>query len=246
MARAASSLAGVLGGLIAIMAMAAEPAATWRPWRIFQRGRPHPASSQELPPRQAAAACIATARQLEQRGHRREAILLYERARQLDPSQQQVCRSLAVLYDLEGAHAEAWREYQRALQRWPRDADLWNDIGYYHDLRHNPTEAERCYRQALRLAPAHSRAAVSLATLLARQGRWAEAYDLFARAVGPAAAHANVGLIMAREGHASQAVMALQRALALDPTLSQAAAMLEHLEGRAVVLNGVGHAPGGR
>lgn len=228
------SLAVLLLGLFLIRAGGtAEPSRAWRPWHLFQRSRAPSAPTHELPPKQAAAACAAAAKQLEQRGHRREAILLYERARSLDASQAQVCRSLAVLYDLEGAHAEAWREYQRALKLWPRDPDLWNDVGYYHDLRQNLVEAERCYRKALALAPSHPRAAVNLGTLAARQGRWAEAYDLFAGVLGPAAAHANVGLVMAREGHTADATVALRRALALDPTLTPAAAMLQHIERQA-------------
>ncbi len=229
MCRAFALWAAALGGLWAA-AFAAEPGRPWRLWYLFRRAHMQPGTREGLPPEQAAAACIATARQLEGRGHRREAILLYERARRLDPAQKHVCRSLAVLYDLEGAHAEAWREYQRALEYWPKDPDLWNDVGYYHDLRQNLAAAEECYRKALKLDPAHARARVNLGALAARQGRWAEAYDLFAAALGPAAAHANVGLIMAQSGHKAQASFALRQALSIDPTLAPAAAMLEHIE----------------
>jgi len=52
---------------------------------------------------------------LAARGHRREAILLFERARGLDPRLTEVCRPLAVLYDRQGDAGETWGGIGHAL-----------------------------------------------------------------------------------------------------------------------------------
>src|SRR5205823_1712687 len=69
----------------------------------------------ELPPKEAAKACLATAEELQQQGCDREAALLFERARQLDPKQTRICRNLAMLYDRQGDFAKALVEYEKAL-----------------------------------------------------------------------------------------------------------------------------------
>src|SRR5579872_2946155 len=70
----------------------------------------------ELPPTQAAKACLATAATLEDRGHDREAILEYERARKSDPQLPGVARHLAVLYARQGHAEHARTEFQLALR----------------------------------------------------------------------------------------------------------------------------------
>lgn len=75
-----------------------------------------PTDVDELPPKQAAIACEATAQQLVKHGHVQSAIRLFERARELDSKQAQVARELAVLYDQEGDDVQALKEYQKALK----------------------------------------------------------------------------------------------------------------------------------
>ena len=89
------------------------------------------AAKAELPPKEAAKACLATADEMVRSGYTREAAALYERARQVDPSQQQVCRYLAVLYDEIGADSQALAEYNHAVRLTPKDSDLLNDFGYF-------------------------------------------------------------------------------------------------------------------
>jgi Flp pilus assembly protein TadD len=205
------------------------------PWPTFGKARRDATTAakparDELPPQQGAQACLATARELESRGYRREAILLYVRARSLDPSLSELCRRLAVLYDLEGAHTEAWNEYQRALELSPDDADLLNDVGYFHYQRGDLAAAERWLLKALQKDPEHDRAATNLGLVLGHQGRYQESFEVFAQVVGPAAAHSNVGMILAKHGRRDEAIRALRQAVTLDPSLRPAFAMLAYLE----------------
>lgn len=184
----------------------------------------------ELSPEQAAEACIVTANELERAGHRREAVAMYQRARQHDPEQIDYSRRLAVLYDQMGNATKARAEYRAAIQRDPKNADLLNDVGYFHLRQGDLPAAESSFRKAIEQAPTHERAWTNLGIALARQGRYEEAHDSFARVVGPAAAHSNVGAIMAKQGHFHQAQAAFQQALALNPNLQQPRAFLAYFE----------------
>lgn len=187
-------------------------------------------SKGELPASQAAAACLATAEELERNGHLREASLLYEKARRHDPRRIDYARRLAVLYDLQGESERAAVEYQQSLAAHPADADLWNDAGYFHYRQQRLDQAATHLRRALELQPGHARAQVNLGIVLAAQGNYADSYSLFAAVLGEAAAHANVGALMARQGRRDEARHALRQALALDPSLPQPRALLEHLD----------------
>jgi Tfp pilus assembly protein PilF len=187
------------------------------------------AAKASLPPKKAAMACVATAEELQAKGHANEAVLLFERARQLDPKQARVCRDLAVLYDQQGQDARALAEYQKALELTPRDADLLNDWGYFHFRRGDWTEAEKQFRAALAESPTHERATINLGLTLGEQGRYQDSYEVFAKAIGPAAAHSNVGVLLASRGRDAEARVAFQKALELQANLPQARAFLTHL-----------------
>jgi len=189
-----------------------------------------PQASPSLPPKTAAAACIATAKQLQAHGDVNEAILLYERARQLNPEERQVSRFLAVLYDQQGNDVRALAEYRKALEVSPRDADVLNDLGYFFYHRQHWPEAEAHFRQAIAAAPAHERAWVNLGLVLGEEGRYQESFEAFEKPLGAAAAHSNVGVILAAHHQEAAAKAAFQRALAQQPNLQQPRAFLTYLE----------------
>ncbi|HUE69887.1 MAG TPA: tetratricopeptide repeat protein [Pirellulaceae bacterium] len=191
-------------------------------------------TSDELPEAQTVHACLTAAEELAVEGHAREAALLYEKARGLDPQATDYSRRLAGLYDLQGDLARAGTEFRAALAAAPHDADLLNDYGCFLDRQGNYAEAERLLRQALSANPQHERAQVNLGITLAHQGRFQEAFDTFSAVVGPAAAHSNVGMLLARQGRREEALQAFQQALAIDPDVSQARAAVEYLTANLV------------
>jgi predicted Zn-dependent protease len=186
-------------------------------------------SSQTLPPKQGAQACLATAKELQAHGHAPEAILLYERARQLNP-QEPVSRFLAVLYDQQGNDNKALAEYRKALELAPRDADLLNDFGYYFYRRRDWRQAEEQFRKAIAQSPEHERAWVNLGLALGEQERVRESFDAFAKVLGPAAAHSNVGVILAAHQRKSEAEGEFKQAIAIQSDLPQPRAFLAHFE----------------
>lgn len=187
----------------------------------------------ELTPHEQAQTCMATAQSLAASGHDAEATALYERAGALDPSlRSQVAHPLAVLYERQGDHTRALQAYRRALAAQPHNGDILNDLGCYYLQIGQPDAAEEQFRQALRHGTDSPRLRVNLGICLARQRRYQEAYAMFEPAVGPAAAHSNVGVIAARNGDLDTARHAFHQALAHDPTLRQPQMFLAHLNRR--------------
>ncbi len=187
-------------------------------------------TGEQLPPKQAAQACLATAKELQAHGDAREAILLFERTRQLDPRQKQVSRFLAVLYDQQGNDTKALAEYRKALDDAPRDGDLLNDFGYFYYRRSNWKEAEEYFRKAVAQSVDNERAWVNLGLVLGEQGRYPECFEAFSKVLGPAAAHSNLGVILAAHQRPSEADAEFKQALRLKPDMPQPRAFLAHLE----------------
>ena len=194
------------------------------------RDQPEATASAELPPAQAASVCLATAATLEKQGHDPEALLEYQRARQLEPRLPGIAWRLAVLYGKQGDAERARTEFQTALLERPRDADLQNDLGYFHYQFGEHAVAEQALRQALALNPHHQRAWVNLGKVLARRGRYEESCEAFGHVVRPAQAAANVGILLASDGKIPEARQVLQKALNLEPDLNAARLILAQLE----------------
>jgi Tfp pilus assembly protein PilF len=206
-----------------------------------------PAKAQvELPPDQAADACLVHAKALEKSGHEADAIVQYEKARQLNPRLTQVSRRLAVLYDRQCDYSKAQAEYKLALAANPRDPGLLNDLGYHFYERGDWMQAEKWLLRALEADPSYQRAWVNLGLVLGQQERYEESYDAFTKVVNPAEARGNVGVILARQGKHGEAKEALRQALALEPDLKPARVVLAKLESpepAAPDVSLVGHPP---
>ena len=187
-------------------------------------------AAEELPPKEAARACMAAAEQLQNGGHIEQAIELYEKARTHDPSLKSIAHHLAVLYDAQGDSARSLAEYNKAIESEPKNADLLSDLGYYYYKRSNLNEAEQSLRKALAVDAKHPKALSNLGLVLAAEGRFDESFEAFSKVVGPAAAHSNVGVLLAKQGRYDQARQAFQQALALDASLEQPKAFLEYLD----------------
>jgi Tfp pilus assembly protein PilF len=186
----------------------------------------------ELPPKEAARACLLAGQEMQNSGHIEQAIALFEKARNKDPNMKSVAHRLAVLYDAQGDSPRALAEYNKAVEADPQNPSLLSDLGYYYFERGNHAEAEKSLRAALAIDPKHTKSLGNLGLVLAAQGRFDESFAAFSAAVGPAAAHSNVGVLRARQGQYDQAKREFHQALAIDPTLRQPRAFLEYLEHR--------------
>ena len=98
-------------------------------------------------------------------------------------------------------------------------------------MTHNAEAAAEHYTRAMLIDPNHPNVLADLASLRIVQRRDEEALALFQTAAGiqpdTARFHAGVGFTLYRLGRTNEAVLSLERALALDPTLAEARSHLE-------------------
>jgi Tfp pilus assembly protein PilF len=225
---------------LAATLLASSGCAQFRPsWPSLTKKSPPPNYAQEsrppkeLPAHRAAEVCLTTAQQLEAAGKEIEAIQQYERARHFQPALALPTHRLAILYDRTGDARRAEQAFATALRMSPKDADLHNDWGFFLASQQRWPEAEAAYRRALALQPNNQRATTNLALALAEQGRYADAFALFAQVSGPAAAHSNLGVLLARQGREAQARDAFRQALAADPHHGHARQFLAALDSQS-------------
>ena len=211
-----------------------------KPQMPGEKSAPAPLEA-EMTPAQSAKLCVTTAHQLAAAGHRREAILLLEKARTLDPKQA-VARYLAVLYD-EERMPQAIGEYQKALTATPNDPDLLNDYGVYFYRRGDLAQAEQWLRRALEQAPKHQRAWVNLGIVLGSEGRYKDSFDAFCKVLPPGEAHSNLAMLLARNGDRQRAETACREALRLEPDLPQPKALLAYFYGPQAASNALPGVP---
>lgn len=197
---------------------------------VAESAEPALGSARELRPRQAADLAELAGRELEKNGKSAEALVQFERARQLDPARARLARRLAVLYEQQGDFTRAGAEYQQALKLTPSDPDLLNDVGYFHYQRGDLAEAECWLRGALKEKADHAHAAVNLGIVLAKTERFEESLQAFRLALPPEQALCNVGVLLAQQGRGDEARRALAEALRLDPKLRPAQTVLARLE----------------
>ena len=125
----------------------------------------------ELPPKEAARACMVTAEELQKSGHLEQAISLYEKARQRRSQREIIAHRLAVLYDAQGDSTRSLAEYNKALESDPKNPSLLSDFGYYYYERGNQAEAERLLRRPWRSTRIIPRRSAILGMVLAAEGR---------------------------------------------------------------------------
>lgn len=165
--------------------------------------------------------CMEIARLAAERGMDDEALHQYTQARSLKPEAKGLAHPLAVLHDRAGRADAAMREYERALKEAPRDADVLCDYGYFLYSRGDLEAAESKLRQALARNKEHRQAQINLATVMGTRGDFVEAEEWFSRAIGPAAAKHNVGMLKLRSGDRQAACVDLQAAAVADPSLQR-------------------------
>lgn len=176
--------------------------------------------------------CLETAELARTRGMDEEAIEQFTRARQIDPNVTGVAHPLAVLYDRAGRADAAQREYAAALQEQPSDPDVLCDYGYFLYSRDRLEEAEAKLRESLERAPKHRQAQINLGLVVGSRGEYAEAEALFRRAIGPAAAAHNVGMLKLRAGDEAGAIADLRSAAARDPSLEATRGVIAAVSGQ--------------
>jgi Tfp pilus assembly protein PilF len=168
--------------------------------------------------KQAADMQVTMGRSLEESGNPTEAEAAYRKAIESDPKRADAHARLAVLVGMAGKFDESSKQFTQAVKLEPKNPDLLCDQGYGFYLQRRWSESEACFRRAIELEPAHLRSHTNLGLVLARQGEDEAALAEFRRAGCDAAdAQANLGLVLAMEGHMPEAQKAYAAAMAAKP-----------------------------
>lgn len=173
--------------------------------------------------------CRRTGMELAAYDRDEHAIAQFERALEIQPEMRGIAHPLAVLYDRQGRIDDAERQYQRALKESPRSADVLNDYGYFQYSQGQIEDAELYLLRALSRDAKHRQANVNLGLVYAARGDFERSFEVFERATGKAAAHHNVGMLLAREGRTQEAISHLEASVRRDPSLQQTHAILAQL-----------------
>ncbi len=127
-------------------------------------------------------------------------------------------RRMAGAFDRMGDFQRSEMHYREALKLSPNDAKVWNDAGYSYYLQNRWPDAERSLKMAVKLDNQTPKYHINLGLAFAASGKTNEAVNELASVVGPAAAHANVGFVLAGRGNRRSPESTMKRHFASNPT----------------------------
>lgn len=140
-------------------------------------------------------------------------------------------------YMAEGKFQDAYVEFQKAIEMNPLDKEAHNALGLLFDFQFAKVEeAEKAFRRAIEIDPVYSEAYNNLGVNLSRRRRFAEAKEVFRKAIQnpiyrtPDAAHFNLGLVHLELKEVEQAKKAFLDATRINPGYPDARLRLAELQ----------------
>lgn len=170
---------------------------------------------------------MAYAKYAESQGNNEKARELYETSLKKDPGAVDAHVGLARLDYLSGKKEDARRRLELARKESPRSPEVLSATAEFLANERQYPEALATYLQALEIAPSNQSIRYQYAVALAKSGQTDAALGQFAQAVGPAAAHYNLGLILHEQGDLRGAESQFTTALIKNPKLDQAQGWLD-------------------
>jgi TolB-like protein/Flp pilus assembly protein TadD/DNA-binding winged helix-turn-helix (wHTH) protein len=143
-------------------------------------------------------------------------------ALKMDASLREVETALARLYVISGRAEQAVAIFQRLLGRDPHDADSYIGLARAYEKLQRLVEAESTYRRAIEVEPSYANTHADFGIFLFNHGRIEEAVHHNRRVteLRPTSARGfvNLGGVLQMAGDYKGATVALEKALALEPT----------------------------
>lgn len=170
---------------------------------------------------------VAAARLSERNGRYETALEQYNTALKSDGKHRNALIGLARLQHKTGNVDGAIGIYRDALNIYRGDAVMMNDLGMCYARDGQVNEAISMLQMATEAAPNREMYMNNLAGALVDANRMGEAVAHLTRLGGPAVANYKVGYLLDRAGRKSEAEAYLSQALAIDPNMRQARAILD-------------------
>jgi tetratricopeptide (TPR) repeat protein len=166
----------------------------------------------------------------EARGDWPEAIKQYEASCKLDPTAPLPLLHLALIYSEKGDFDRAIPAWHRYIKATNDDAAGYVNLGYTLELARRLPEAEAAYKTAITKQPTNETARVNYGLMLTRAGRLSEAVAQLQTVLTPAEVHYDLASVFESEGKKPAAKAEYQKALDLDPDMSDAKVRIAALE----------------
>ncbi|MEM9184956.1 MAG: tetratricopeptide repeat protein [Planctomycetota bacterium] len=166
----------------------------------------------------------------EQSGDITAARGLFQKALAEQPTNVKALRAYGRLEDRQNRLAEAEKLYTQAVASSPQDPALLNDLALCYARQDKMQASLDTLEQAIRLRPAKALYRNNIAKVLVQQGDLPRATAHLAAVHGPAIANYNVGQMLIASGRGGEAAPYFRRAVASDPSLEPARAMLAQLD----------------
>jgi tetratricopeptide (TPR) repeat protein len=175
----------------------------------------------------------AKAQQLFNQGNSRfekgayaEAVALFEKAIELDPSHAESLNNLGASLPHVGRYEEAEQCFRQAIAIKPNYADPYGNLGILLRSKSQLVAAEAALRRALKLRPNYVDARINLGLVLMYLGRLRDGRACFAKVLkatpGNVSALQGIGQIAVLEGRFNEAEATFKRVLELDPKMPAA------------------------
>ncbi len=167
---------------------------------------------------------VAEAEELYWQGDLKEAIVAYERALEVDPTQVEASIALARLLVIEGRTLEAVQRAEQAVEQAPDSAEAWAVLGMAYDWRGQIQRAVEACQRAVELGPEYADAHACLAEAYVDAQRWALARETAETALAldsdSVDVQRNHGYVMEVLGDYREALRSYKRALEIHPRLA--------------------------
>ncbi len=172
---------------------------------------------------------VMMAQAYEQQGNTAEAEKQYELALKETPKNTKLLCALARLRIRQGKFEEATKLYQQATKIAPDDPSVLNDVALCHARQNQWPEAMRAWNRCVQLQPKNALYRNNLAAAMVECGQVDGAMQQLLAVHNEAAAHYNLGYLLAKKGLQRNAAEQFQLALNKDPSLGQARQWLQRL-----------------
>ena len=172
---------------------------------------------------------VAMAEMAYRGGNADQARQLYQKALSMEPKHLEALLSAARMEDREGRLEVAIGLYDRAAKAHPKNPTALNDLGLCLARKGDLESGRRVLQQAVQLEPRKALYRNNIAKVLIEMNQLQAAAANLEAVHTPAVTHYNMAVLLAQRGRQAEASQALALALAIDPQMEPAKALLAQI-----------------
>ncbi len=153
-------------------------------------------------------------------GHYAEAAAEFQRAIELEPTDEDAYVGLALAYEHQGSVNEAEKAYQSAITARPNSSVAYNSLGTFYVRRNEYDKALLMFQKVIELAPEGYGAYVNVGAVYVQMGRYADAVGPLKKSITIRpfyAAYVNLGTAYFGLNQFADAAAAYEKAVKLSP-----------------------------